>query len=141
MDESFAKQYDKDRTAMSLFNAFTSLAIFICFIGLFGLVSLLVIRRTKEIGIRKVLGATVTHLVALFTNDLLLLVGLAAVIALPLAAIGANRWLSSYAYHTGLSPWIFATPLVVILALTMLVAGLRIIRAATANPVSSLRME
>jgi putative ABC transport system permease protein len=141
MDESFAKQYDKDRTAMSLFNAFTALAIFICFIGLFGLVSLLVIRRTKEIGIRKVLGATVTHLITLFTNDLLLLVGLAAVIALPLAAIGANRWLSSYAYHTGLSLWIFATPLVVILALTMVVAGLRIIRAATTNPVKSLRTD
>jgi putative ABC transport system permease protein len=139
MDENFAKQYDKDRTAMSLFNAFTALAIFICFIGLFGLVSLLVIRRTKEIGIRKVLGATVTHLVSLFTNDLLLLVGLAAVIALPLAAIGANRWLSSYAYHTNLSPWVFATPLFVILALTMLVAGLRIMRAATTNPVNSLK--
>jgi putative ABC transport system permease protein len=139
MDESFAKQYDKDRATMSLFNAFTALAIFICFIGLFGLVSLLVIRRTKEIGIRKVLGASVTHLITLFTNDLLLLVGLAAVIALPLAAIGANRWLSSYAYHTGLSPWIFATPLLMILALTMLVAGLRIMRAATTNPVISLK--
>ncbi len=141
MDESFAKQYDKDRTAMSLFNAFTALAIFICFIGLFGLVSLLVIRRTKEIGIRKVLGATVTHLVTLFTNDLLLLVGLAAVIALPPAALGANRWLSSYAYHTGLSAWIFGAPLLVILVLTMLVAGLRIMRAASANPVKSLRTE
>lgn len=141
MDESFAKQYNKDRTTMSLFNAFTALAMFICFIGLFGLVSLLVIRRTKEIGIRKVLGATVTHLITLFTNDLLLLVGLAAVIALPIAAIGANRWLSSYAYHTGLSPWIFGTPLFVILALTMLVAGLRILRAATVNPVNSLRTE
>jgi putative ABC transport system permease protein len=141
MDESFAKQYDKDRTAMSLFNAFTALAIFICFIGLFGLVSLLVIRRTKEIGIRKVLGATVTHLITLFTNDLLLLVGLAAVIALPPAALGADRWLSSYAYHTGLSAWIFAAPLFVILVLTMLVAGLRIMRAASANPVRSLRTE
>lgn len=126
---------------MSLFNAFTALAIFICFIGLFGLVSLLVIRRTKEIGIRKVLGATVTHLITLFTNDLLLLAGIAAVIALPLAALGANRWLSSYAYHTGLSAWIFAAPLFVILVLTMLVAGLRIMRAASANPVRSLRTE
>jgi putative ABC transport system permease protein len=141
MDESLAKQYDKDRTTMTLFNAFTALAIFICFIGIFGLISLLVIRRTKEIGIRKVLGATVTHLITLFTNDLLLLVGIAAIIALPLAAIGANRWMSSYAYHAGLSAWIFATPLLLILALTLLVAGLRILQAAVANPVSSLRTE
>ena len=141
MEEDFARQYEKDRMIMTLFNVFTGLAVFICLIGLYGLVSLLVLRRTREIGIRKVLGATPARLVAMLTRDLVWLVGVAAVIALPLAGLGANKWLDSYAYHTGLSVWIFAGPLAVILFLTMTITGYRILRAALGNPVNSLRAE
>ena len=141
LDENFAKQYDDDRITMSLFNACTFLAVLICVIGLYGLVSLLVLRRTKEIGIRKVLGASVGGLITLFTNDLLLLLGVAAAAAFPLAAVGARRWLASYAYHTGLSVWIFVIPAAAILFLTIAVTGYRILKAALANPVKALRTE
>ena len=141
LDENFAAQYEKDRLTMKLFNAFTALAIFICFIGLYGLVSLLVLRRTKEIGIRKVLGASLPQLIALLTTNLLVLVGVAAAIALPLAGIGASRWLNSYAFHVGLSAWVFAAPLAFIVILTLTVTGYRILLAALANPVKSLRTE
>lgn len=141
LDENFAKQYDNDRITMSLFNAFTFLAVLICLIGLYGLVSLLVLRRTKEIGIRKVLGASVGGLIALFTNDLLLLLGVAAAVAFPFAAVGACRWLGSYAYHTGLSAWIFILPAAAILFLTIAVTGYRIFKAALANPVKALRSD
>jgi putative ABC transport system permease protein len=141
MDEDFDKQYEKDRITMSLFNAFTFLIVLICLTGLYGLVSLLVLRRTKEIGVRKVLGAPVGRLITMFTNDLLLLIGVAAAIAIPLAAIGANRWLASYAYHIGMSAWIFIGPVGIIVILTMGVTGYRILRAALANPVEALRSE
>jgi putative ABC transport system permease protein len=141
MDENFEKQYGKDRITMLLFNTFTLLAVLICLIGIYGLVSLLVVRRMKEIGIRKVLGASIGQLIALFTNDLLLLIGIAAVIAFPLAATGARKWLASYAYHTRLSVWIFLGPAAIIVILTMAVTGYRIMRAAMANPVNSLRTE
>ena len=126
---------------MSLFNTFTGLAVFICLIGLYGLISLIVIRRNKELAIRKVLGASLLHLVRLFTNELLLLVAVAAAVALPLAGIGASKWLASYAYHTRLSLGIFLWPVVLILLLTGMVTGYRILRAARANPVKALRSE
>jgi putative ABC transport system permease protein len=141
MDENFNKQYDADRIVMSLFNTFTGLAVFICLIGLYGLISLIVIRRNKELAIRKVLGASLLHLVRLFTNELLLLVAVAAAVALPLAGIGASKWLASYAYHTRLSLGIFLWPVVLILLLTGMVKGYRILRAARANPVKALRSE
>lgn len=141
LDEDFSRQYEKDRMIMTLFNVFAGLAVFICFIGLYGLVSLLTLRRTKELGIRKVLGATMAQLIALLGRELLWLVGVAALIAFPFAAIAANRWLASYAYHTGLSVELFAWPLAAILLLTMGVTGYRILRAASANPIKSLRSE
>jgi len=139
--EDFEKQYEKDKTTMALFNSFTVLALFICFIGLYGLVSLLVIRRIKEIGIRKVLGASLAQLLALLSKDLVLLVGWAAAIALPLAGIGGHHWLAAYAYHAELSWEIFLWPLLTLLTLTLLIAGIRILRAALANPTAALRSE
>jgi putative ABC transport system permease protein len=141
MDEQFDKQYATDRITMSLFNIFTFLAVIICLIGLYGLISLLVLRRTKELGVRKVLGASVGHLVTLFTNDLLVLIGIAAALAFPLAALGAGRWLASYAYHTSLSAWFFAGPVILIVMLALSVAAYRVVRAALANPVNALRSE
>ena len=141
MDESFNALYKSDRTAQFLFNAFTGLAILISCLGLYGLVSLITIQRTKEIGIRKVLGASVSRLVLLLSAGQLWLIGWAAVTALPLAALGAQKWLSSYAYHTSINVWMFVLPVITLLLLALAVTGYHILRAARANPVNSLRAE
>jgi len=141
MDESFDGQYKDDRIMMTLFNAFTLLSIFISCLGLYGLVSLITVRRTREIGIRKVLGASGGSLVVLLTREFILLIGCAALVALPLAAWGLRRWLVSYAYHTSLNAWVFGLPLIGLILITLSVTGLRVVRAVRANPVQSLRME
>jgi putative ABC transport system permease protein len=141
MSENFDAQYASDRLTMSLFDIFTGLALLISIMGLYGLVSLITLQRTKEIGIRKVLGASFGHLLALLSKEMLGLITAAAVIALPLAALAGNRWLATYAYHADLSMGIFGWSLAVLLALTGAVTGYRIFRAAAANPVESLRNE
>ena len=141
MDEAFNALYKSDRTTQFLFNAFTGLAILISCLGLYGLVSLITIQRTKEIGIRKVLGAPIHHLVLLLSTDQLRLVGIAALIALPLATLGAQKWLATYAYHTTINVWMFVLPVLTLLLLTLAVTGYRILRLALANPVNSLRAE
>ncbi|HEY1216491.1 MAG TPA: FtsX-like permease family protein, partial [Bryobacteraceae bacterium] len=98
MTENFDAQYAADRLTMTLFDIFTGLALFICIIGLYGLVSLITLQRTKEIGIRKVLGASLAQLLTLLSKDMLGLVILAAAIALPMAAVAGNRWLTTFAY-------------------------------------------
>ena len=141
MDESFNGQYKQDRITLVLFNAFAGLAIFISCLGLYGLVSLITVQRTKEIGIRKVLGASLPQIVSLFTTDLMKLMAWAAAIALPLAGIAMARWLSSYAYHTSINAWMFVAPVGILLLLALTVTALRIIRTALANPVESLRAD
>jgi putative ABC transport system permease protein len=141
MDESFNALYKSDRTAQFLFNAFTGLAILISCLGLYGLVSLISIQRTKEIGIRKVLGAPVRRLVLLLSGEQLWLIGWAALIALPLAALGAQKWLATYAYHTNINLWMFLLPVLTLLLLTLAVTGYHILRLALTNPVNSLRAE
>jgi putative ABC transport system permease protein len=140
-DEMVDKQYLKDRITMSLFNAFTMLAVLVSCLGLYGLVSLIVIQRTKEIGIRKVLGATLQQLLSLMTNDFIKLVFWALIIALPIAGIVMNKWLGSYAYHVPLSWWMFLIPSTIILGIALAVISREIIKTALANPVSSLRSE
>ncbi len=141
VDESFNALYKSDRTTQFLFNAFTGLAVLISCLGLYGLVSLITIQRTKEIGIRKVLGAPPHRLVLLLSADQLWLIGWAALIALPLATLGAQKWLATYAYHTNINLWMFLLPVLTLLLLTLAVTGYHILRAALANPVNSLRAE
>jgi len=141
MQENFDMQYTTDRQTLALFDGFSGLALFICIIGLYGLVSLITLQRTKEIGIRKVLGASVIQLLALLSKDLLLLITLAAAIALPLAGLAGSRWLATYAYHTNLSVGIFCWSLTILLVSALTAAGIHIFRAARTNPVNSLRSE
>ena len=141
LDKAYAAQYDKDRASMALFSAFTLLAIFVSCLGLYGLVSLVVVQRTKEIGVRKVLGAGVSQLVLLLSRDFMRLVVLAGLIAIPIAVVAAQRWLEAYAYHTRLSWWMFAVPLVLTLLIALSATGYRVVRAALANPVRSLRAD
>jgi len=141
LDEIVSKQYEKDRITMSLFNNFTALAIFISCLGLYGLVSLIVIHRTKEIGIRKVLGASMFNLLLTLSKDFMKLVLIALIIALPVAGILMNKWLQLYAYHESLSWWMFLTPAVITLLVAVLVIGRKVLKTAISNPVKSLRAE
>jgi putative ABC transport system permease protein len=140
-DEIINKQYLNDQVTMSLFNAFTVLAIFVSCLGLYGLVALIAAQRTKEIGIRKVLGASLKQLFSLMTKDFVELVCLGLFIALPVSAIVMNKWLTSYAYHIQISWWMFLIPTLLLLLIAMTVISREIIKTALANPVNSLRSE
>ena len=140
-DEIISKQYEKDRITMSMFNNFTILAIFISCLGLYGLVSLIAIHRTKEIGIRKVLGASLSNLLLVLSGDFVKLVFIALVIALPVTGFLMNKWLQSYAYHESLAWWMFLIPAVIVLLVAVAVISKQVLKTAFSNPVKSLRTE
>jgi ABC-type antimicrobial peptide transport system permease subunit len=141
IDEALAERYEQEQTDYILFKSFSLISIFICCIGLWGLIAFVVIRKTKEIGIRKVLGATVSSIVTLLSKDFIKLVLIALVVASPLAWYFMNRWLENFAYRIDISWWVFALAggIAVIIALTTI--SLQSIKAAIANPVKSLRID
>ena len=141
MDETVAKYYDAEQNTSTLLSWATGLSVFISCLGLLGLVIYITSQRTKEIGIRKVVGATVTQLVTLLSKDFLKLVVIAFVIAVPLTWWGANAWLQNFAYKTPVSWWIFLAGGVIMLLLAFIILSIRIFKAANANPVTSLRAE
>jgi putative ABC transport system permease protein len=120
---------------------FSILAILIACLGLFGLVTYAAEQRTKEIGIRKVLGATVSNIVAMLSKDFLKLVMIAALIAFPVAWWAMNKWLQNFAYRINISWWIFIMAGVVALLIALITVSLKAIKAAIANPVKNLRTE
>jgi putative ABC transport system permease protein len=124
-----------------LFSYFSGLAIFIACLGLLGLASFSAEQRTKEIGIRKVLGASVASVLALISKDFLKLVMVANLIAWPLAWYAMNRWLQNFAYRVDMSWWVFALAGGLALAIALVTVSTQAIRAALANPVNSLRYE
>jgi putative ABC transport system permease protein len=141
LDERFDAQYRADQRFGQVFGLFTSLAILVACLGLFGLASFTTAQRTKEIGIRKVLGATVGEILQLLYREFAVLVLLAFVIAVPLAWYAITRWREGYAFRADLSGWLFVVPLVVVLGIALLTVSFQSIRAATMNPVKSLRSE
>lgn len=141
LDEAYAAKYRKDKVTNQLFSYFTLLAIFVSCLGLYALVAATAARRVKEIGIRKVLGASVTNIVALLSNDFIKLVGLAILIATPIAWWVMNKWLDDFAYRMEIQWWIFALAALVIVLIALLTVSWQAIRAAAANPVKSLRDE
>jgi len=141
MDDDFNKLYHAEAQTGQLFIAFAVFAILIACLGLFGLVTYATEQRTKEIGIRKVLGARVTRLVALLSRDFAKLVLIAALIAFPVTWWAMNKWLQSFSYRTGINWWIFPLAGAVALLIAMATMCFQTIRAALANPVSSLRSE
>lgn len=141
VDEVFGRKFATEELIGKLTNIFAGLGIFICCIGLAGLASFTIEKRFREIGIRKVLGASVQQLLMLISKEFLKLVLIAFVIAVPATWYLMNEWLAKYQYRTGISIWLFAIVGVLILLLTMIVVSLNTIRAATANPVKSLRTE
>jgi ABC-type antimicrobial peptide transport system, permease component len=140
-DETIAKFYKKEQQTAGLLNWSAGLAIFISCLGLLGLVIFTTNQRTKEIGIRKVLGASVMQIVSLLSKDFMKLVALAFVIAAPLAWWAMNDWLQDFAYRTNISWWIFAVSGAAMLLAALLTLSIRTIRSASANPVGSLRNE
>ena len=117
------------------------LTIFISCIGLFGLSVLSAEKRTKEIGIRKVLGASVQNLVSILSTDFLKLVLISLFVSIPLAWLAANKWLQGYPYRITLSWWLFASGAILVIIISLATVSFQAIKAAVANPVKSLRTE
>ncbi|TAL40395.1 MAG: FtsX-like permease family protein, partial [Chitinophagaceae bacterium] len=140
-DETIAAFYKKEQDVSRLLKWSAGLCIFISCLGLSGLVIYTTNTRTKEIGVRKVLGASVVQIVSLLSKDLLSLVLIAFVIATPLAWLAMNNWLQDFAYRTNISWWVFAACGVSMLAIALVLLSIRTIRAALSNPVKSLRTE
>jgi len=141
LDDSFAQLYKADRQAGELFNVFSGIALLISCLGLFGLTTFTAEQRTKEIGIRKVLGASVTSIVALLSKDFLKLVLIAIVIASPIAWYAMNAWLADFAYKIDISWWVFALAGGLAVGIALLTVSFQSVRAALMNPVESLRSE
>ncbi len=141
MDESFARMYTAEQRIGKIALIFSVLAILIACLGLFGLATFIAEQRTKEIGIRKVLGASVNGLVRLLSKDFLKLVLIAFVLAAPLAWWSMNTWLQDFAYRITLSWWIFLLAIVVALFIALATVSYQAIKAAITNPVKNLRTE
>lgn len=141
LDEDFASMFRAEQRMGIILSIFSGLAVFIACLGLFGLAAFTAEKRTKEIGIRKVLGASVTHLVMLLSKDFAKLVLLAMGIAIPLAYIAMQNWLTNFAYRISISVGTFILAGVVAIGIAWLTVGYQAIKAATANPVDTLRDE
>lgn len=141
LDDAFARQYRSDRQRGTIYKYFTLLAIFISCLGLFGMASFISEQRTKEIGIRKVLGATITNIVIKISRDFVILLVLANIIAWPIAYFVMSGMLDNYAYRTNIPAWVFLATGVTALFIALLTICAKIIKAALANPVDSLRYE
>ncbi|MEO7293148.1 MAG: FtsX-like permease family protein, partial [Ginsengibacter sp.] len=141
VDDEFEKLFKSETLVGTLASVFAGLAIFISCLGLFGLAAYTAERRIKEIGIRKVLGASVQNLTALLSKDFLKLVIISCIIASPMAWYFMNGWLQDYEYRINISWWMFALPALLAVAIALITVSFQAIKAAIANPVKSLRTE
>jgi putative ABC transport system permease protein len=141
VDEVYAKKFADEERIGKLASCFAGLAIFISCLGLFGMAMFMAERRNKEIGIRKVLGATVFSLWQLLSKDFVVLVAIAFLIAVPVAYYFMNSWLQQYTYRTHITWWVFGAAGSSALIITLLTVSFQSVKAAVANPVKSLRSE
>ena len=141
LDDTFAEMYKADTQANMLFNAFAVIAILVSCLGLFGLVTFTAESKTKEIGIRKVFGASVASIVKMLSREFIVLVSVAMLIAFPVAYFWLDRMLQDYAYRINITWWMFALAAGLTVALTLLTVGWQALKAATANPVKSIKTE
>jgi ABC-type antimicrobial peptide transport system permease subunit len=141
LDERFEDQYRSETSLQNLSLVFTVIAISISCLGLFGLASFMAERRTKELGIRKVLGANISQLIVLLSNDFMKLILISLVIGAPFAWMIMKEFLSEYKFHTEISWLVFAFTAVLLLAIAMLTVAWQSLKAALMNPVESLRSE
>ncbi len=141
LDVALATQYQNEQRSKTIVNIASILSIFIACMGLFGLATLSVARRTAEIGIRKVMGATMPNIVGMIVNDFVKLVVIASLVAFPLAWWAMKLWLQDFAYSVGLPWWVFVVSAIGVIAITLITVGFQSVRASLANPVNSLRTE
>lgn len=141
LDEFFDQQYKVEQHFGQVFSLFSGFAIFVACLGLFGLTLITISQRVKEIGIRKVLGASVQNILLLISKDFIGLILMANAIALPLAYWGCHKWLENYKFRIGFSAWFFITPMAMVFLIAILTVSYQSIKAALANPVKSLRSE
>jgi putative ABC transport system permease protein len=141
LDDKIASFYRQENQLSQLFKIAAGIAIFISCLGLYGFVSFMAEQRTREVGVRKVLGASVGSIVYLFSKEFTILIGLAFLIATPIAYFFMHRWLQHYAYRIHIGPGIFVSTILIAEVIAWLTVGYQAIRAAIANPVKSLRTE
>jgi len=141
LDEDMNRYYETERIMGSLFKVFAGVIIFISFIGLFGLISFVATQRTKEVAIRKVLGASTFDLVKMLNGSFMLMVFMANIIAWPLAYLFVSRWLSGFAYRMDLSAWPFVLAMCISMLITLVTVSIRSFKAATANTIDALKYE
>lgn len=141
LNERYNSQYENEYQFGNALQFFTFLAIMIACFGLFGLSTHMISQRTKEIGIRKVLGASINNLVMFLTSYYLQLIVIAGMIAIPIAYIGTSKWLENYAYKTTIPWWVFLMPIFVILIISFLTVFIQTFKAANRNPIKALRQD
>lgn len=141
LDEKFAETYRAEQRIGKIFGTFTVLAILISSLGLFGLAAFIAEQRTKEIGIRKVLGAAVSSIIGLLSREFVILVGIANIIAWPIAYFIMNKWLQDFAYKAPLSIWLFLAAGITAVIIALLTTTFQAIKAALSDPIKSLRYE
>jgi putative ABC transport system permease protein len=141
LDDEVTKQYKAEIVLSQIINTFTLMAILISCLGLFGLAAFSAEQRNKEIGIRKVLGASVSGIATLLSKDFLKLVAMAILIATPIAWWGMSKWLQAFAYRITISWWMFALAGSIAIFIALFTVSFQAIKAAVANPVKSLKTE
>ena len=141
LDENFNRQYQNEKLFSKAFGIFAALAIFVACLGLFGLAMFSTVQRTKEIGVRKVLGASVSNILVLLSTDFVKLVLIASVIAFPLAWWVMSKWLQDFSYRITMSWWMFLIAGILALLVAVITVSFQALKAAVANPVKSLRTE
>ena len=141
LEESINDLYEQEGRLGKIIGYFAFLAILISCFGLYGLVAYAAVQKTKEIGIRKVMGASIPNILGLLSKDFIFLILLAGFIAIPITYYGLANWLEDYPIRVGISWWQFALPLMVVLAIALITISYRTISAATRNPIEALRYE
>jgi putative ABC transport system permease protein len=140
-DDSINNFYIQEQRMSTLYKVYACLAIFISCLGLYGLVSFMAVQKTKEVGIRKVLGASIGNIVFLFSKEFTILIGIAFVIAVPVGYYMMNTWLQDFVFRVNIGPGVFFTAIIVSLIIAWITVGYKAIKAAVANPIKSLRTE
>ena len=141
LDDEVNKQYAAEATLSNIINSFTGMAVLISCLGLFGLAAFSAEQRNKEIGIRKVLGASIPNIVRLLSREFVLLVGISLLLSVPIAWWATHKWLEGFAYRVSLSWWMFALAGILAIGIALATVSFQAIRAAIANPIRSLRSE
>ena len=141
LDDKIENFYKQENQLSSLYKVFAIIAIFLSCLGLYGLASFMAVQRIKEVGIRKVLGASVSHVIYLFSKEFIILIAIAFVIASPIAWYFMNSWLQDYVYRINISWWLFAAGGIVAIIIALATISFQAIKAAIANPIKSLRTE